>query len=204
MRNDGGARRTTATTPSDLQAAVAASLAGVSSSPSLLGAPLLLPRGSLLLSPSLPRRDTPGRLSAPSDVACVVRPPNAPGMEAAGPNGMVRSPFQVAGAGVKTGKATSRSLSRPVPGPRCRQSEGLMLQCSGTVKRPGSDTGCFSSLRLKPASLPSMQCIHPCWHSKTLHFTHALPLHGRGEARERAEELGEPARPTNTRVWLPL
>jgi hypothetical protein len=40
-----------------------------------------------------------GRLSAPSDVACAVHPPNAPRMEAAGPNGMVPSPFQAADAG---------------------------------------------------------------------------------------------------------
>jgi hypothetical protein len=87
--------------------------------------PWCAPASPPRLPPSLslsPTAGHTGRLSAPADVACAVRPPNAPGMEAAGPNGMVRSPFQVAGAGAKTGKATSRSLSRPVPGPRCRQS----------------------------------------------------------------------------------
>jgi hypothetical protein len=82
--------------------------------------PWCAPASPPRLPPSLslsPTAGHTGRLSAPSDVACAVRPPNAPGMEAAGPNGMVRSPFQVAGAGVKTGKATSRSLSWAVPGP---------------------------------------------------------------------------------------
>jgi hypothetical protein len=120
--------------------------AAASSTASSASSPRLPP---LSLSPTAGHT---GRLSAPSDVACVVRPPNAPGMEAAGPNGMVPSPFQVAGAG---GKGEKRPPGRSPP--RCGQFHLCPLY-TDTRRQRVSDTPASSR---SPMAAARMRTTRP-------------------------------------------